>query len=81
MLAVILKTVGDFFLDSKGDGDPMRFWAFALLVAALVEIPFFWEMTAGLGVGAIILYILAIWHEREPRARKPADPTQGVPRS
>jgi len=78
VLLLILKTIGDFFLDAKGDGDPMRAFAIVFFVAGLIEIPRFWEMTAGLIGAGIVLFILAIWREREPAKKPPANPTQGI---
>jgi hypothetical protein len=80
ILLLILKTIGDFFLDAKGDGDPMRTFAIIFFIVGLCEISVFWEMTAGLIAAGILLYILAIWRERD-HAKKAPDPTQGVPRS
>ena len=77
---LILKTIGDFFLDAKDDGDPMRTFAVLFFIVGLCEISVFWEMTAGLISAGIVLLVLAIWRERDP-VKKPTDPTQGVPRS
>jgi len=78
-LLLILKTLGDFFLDAKGDGDPMRFWAFVSFICAIICLftnqPI-WAVAGCAGTG-IILFILAIWHEREPAKKPPANPTQG----
>ena len=78
LVLTILKTIGDFFLDAKGDGDPMRslaFVAFILMTITLFQRQVWWE-PAGCAALALVLYILAIWHDREP-ARKQGNPTQG----
>jgi hypothetical protein len=83
VLLLILKTIGDFFLDSKGDGDPMRslgVLAFAFFVVMLFQRQVWWE-PAGCAVISLSFFVLSIWHDRRPGKKTPPDPTQGVPRS
>ena len=77
-MLTILKTIGDFFLDAKGDGDPMRAFAVIFLVCAIVAV--FTDQPSwacgGFAGSGLVLFVLAIWHDREP-ARKQGNPTQG----
>ena len=78
-LALILKTIGDFFLDAKGDGDPLRacgILSFAFALVMLFQRQVWWE-PAGCAAASLLFFILSIWSDRALKSKPPANPTQG----
>ena len=82
-LLTIAKTIGDFFLDGKGDGDPMRTLAIVCFLCGIISVFSFgtnaagWGSGAGFGAFGTALFVLAIWHDKSREKNPPANPTQG----
>ncbi len=85
-LALILKTLGDFFLDKNGDGDEKRFWGNVLMAVAVVVVIIWkpgtdtWATAGGLITAGTTLLWKASSADSTPPA-PPSNPTQGVPGS
>src|SRR5574340_359267 len=84
-LKLILKTLGDFFLDRNGDGDDKRFWGAALIIVAIVYLftrpagPDVWAVCGGLLTFATGLLWKASSADTKVPPSTPANPTAGVP--
>lgn len=52
VVVLILKTIGDFFLDKNGDGDDKRFWGAVLIIVAIVYL--FTSIQKGVDLWAVV---------------------------